>query len=431
MTGSQGRILPAWPFLLLFAGFPVWWVLGLGSFAPQICAIPMVVLMAVRGGIRFPRIYWLFLAFLLCILASSVMLDSLSRTIGYVVRVSNFTAAAIVFLYVYNAGRGRLDDRRILGAILVFFTTVVFGGWLGVLVPKGRIETITSKLLPESIASNSYVDNLVRPPFAEVQTPFGSPITFNRPSAPFAYTNGWGVNYTLMVFVAFAMIALFRSQLVRLYVVVLLALSIVPAMATGNRGMMLAIGVFTLYGVIRLALRGRTGPLITLLTAGALGLVVLGPFVLGALEARLAYSDTNNTRAGIYQEAFQGALSAPLLGNGSPKPSTSGFTVSVGTQGQLWNVMYSYGFLALALFVGWLAAAAWTSRHARGTARLWLHVVTCVPLLTIVYYGFDGMQMLVTMTAAAVALRPVSGSEPGRGDAPAEAAQPAPELAPA
>ena len=88
-------------------------------------------------------------------------------------------------------------------------------GWLGVLVPKGRIETITSKILPSSIASNSYVDNLVRPPFAEVQTPYGSPITFNRPSAPFAYTNGWGVNYTLMIFVAFAMLALFHSQLAR------------------------------------------------------------------------------------------------------------------------------------------------------------------------------------------------------------------------
>jgi len=420
-------LLPAWPFLLLFAGFPVWWVLGLGSFAPQICAIPMVVLMAMRGGIRFPRIFWLYLAFLLCALASSVMLDSFGRTVGYVVRVSNFVAGAVVFLYVYNAGRGRLDDRRILGSVVVFFTTIVVGGWLGVLVPKGRIETITSKILPSSIASNSYVDNLVRPPFAEVQTPYGSPITFNRPSAPFAYTNGWGVNYTLMIFVAFAMLALFHSQLARLYVVGLLVLSIVPALATGNRGMMLAIGIFTVYGVIRLALRGRTGPLITLLTAGALGLVVLGPFVLGALEARLAYSDTNNTRTGIYQEAFQGALAAPLLGNGSPKPSTTGLTVSVGTQGQFWNVMYSYGFLALALFVGWLAAAAWTSRHARGTARLWLHVATCVPLLTIVYYGFDGMQLIVTMTAAAVALRPMIVPRP---QPPAvEAAEPAPALA--
>ena len=427
MTGSQGRILPAWPFLLLFAGFPVWWVLGLGSFAPQICAIPMVVLMAMRGGIRFPRIFWLFLAFLLCALASSVMLDGFGRTVGYTVRVSNFMAGAVVFLYVYNAGRGRLDDRRILGSIVVFFTTIVVGGWLGVLVPKGRIETITSKLLPSSIASNSYVDNLVRPPFAEVQTPYGSPITFNRPSAPFAYTNGWGVNYTLMIFVAFAMIALFRSQLARLYVITLLVLSIVPALATGNRGMMLAIAIFLVYGVVRLALRGRTGPLITLLTAGGLGLVVLGPFVLGALEARLAYSDTNNTRTGIYQEAFQGALDAPLLGNGSPKPSTTGLTVSVGTQGQLWNVMYSYGFLALALFVGWLAAAAWTSRHARGTARLWLHVATCVPLLTIVYYGFDGMQLIVTMTAAAVALRPVIS--PQREPEPVEAEAPSAELA--
>ena len=72
-------------------------------------------------------------------------------------------------------------------------------------------------------------------------------------------------------------------------------------------------------------------------------------------------------------------------------------------------------------------AAAWTSRHARGTARLWLHVATCVPLLTIVYYGFDGMQLIVTMTAAAVALRPMIVPRP---QPPAvEAAEPAPALA--
>ncbi|HET7899583.1 MAG TPA: hypothetical protein VFL59_00245 [Candidatus Nanopelagicales bacterium] len=406
--------LPAWPFLLLFAGFPVFWVLGLSAFAVQICAIPMAVLLMLRGGVRFPRIFWFWIAFVTCTLASAIMLDSTGRAIGYGVRVSSFVGSTIVFLYVYNATQGRLTDRRLLAGVSVFFTTVVVGGWLGILVPKGRIETLTSKLLPQSIASNGYVDALVRPQFAEVQTPYGSPITFNRPSAPFAYTNGWGVNYAVMVFFAFAMIVAFRSLLAKLVIVALLVASLAPAYQTGNRGMMLAILVFIVYGVLRLALRRHPGPLVTLLVGGGVAALLLGPVVLGALQARLAYSDSNATRAGIYAEAFQGALAHPLIGNGAPRPSTTGLQVSVGTQGQIWNVMFSYGFLALALFVLWFAAAAWCTRRPIGSARLWLHVAACVPLLAMVYYGFDGIQLCAALVAAAVALRPPDGDdEPG------------------
>ena len=42
------------------------------------------------------------------------------------------------------------------------------------------------------------------------------------------------------------------------------------------------------------------------------------------------------------------------------------------------------------LFLGWFVLAAWGSRNALGSARLWLHVAACVPLLTTFYYGYDG-----------------------------------------
>ncbi|HMS80988.1 MAG TPA: YbhB/YbcL family Raf kinase inhibitor-like protein, partial [Burkholderiaceae bacterium] len=41
-------------------------------------------------------------------------------------------------------------------------------------------------------------------------------------------------------------------------------------------------------------------------------------------------------------------------------------------------------------FLGWFVLAAWGSRNALGSARLWLHVAACVPLLTTFYYGYDG-----------------------------------------
>ena len=60
---------------------------------------------------------------------------------------------------------------------------------------------------------------------------------------------------------------------------------------------------------------------------------------------------------------------------------------------------------ALLPFLGWFLLAAWSSRRAVGSARLWLHVAACVPLVTAFYYGYDGPQLAVAMVACAAALR--------------------------
>jgi hypothetical protein len=319
--------------------------------------------------------------------------------------MANYVGVTVLFLYVYNSPRERLTDRRLLLGMSGFLATVVAGGWLGVLVPQGQLTTIAARVLPASIVDNEFVQALVVPRFAEVQQPFGSPIVFNRPSAPFPYTNAWGTNFTLLVFFAFAMIVAFRSAAAKLAVAGLLVAAAYPALATGNRGMLLAIAVFLLYGIVRLALRRVTGPLITLLAVGVVAVAVgLPGFVADTIAARQAYSTSNETRSSVYAEAFQGALDSPILGQGTPKASAT-LQVAVGTQGHVWNVMFSYGFIALALFLGWFLLAAWSSRRAVGSARLWLHVAACVPLVTAFYYGYDGPQLAVAMVACAAALR--------------------------
>ena len=196
-----------------------------------------------------------------------------------------------------------------------------------------------------------------------------------------------------------------RRRRTRLALVLLLAAACLPAFATLNRGMFLAIGLVLAYASIRLAFRGRLLPLAAVIGGGGLGLVVaVSTGVVATLQERLHYSQTNLGRQTIYQEAFDGALRSPIFGYGAPQPSGT-LNVSVGTQGQVWNVMFSYGFVALGFFLGWFALAVLQSWKARGQGELWVHATLFVTFATFFYYGYDGIQLTVAMTAAALALR--------------------------
>lgn len=409
--------LPAWPFFVLVAGFPVWWVLGLGAFAVAMVAVPMIVLLIMRRTVRLPPAFALWILFVVWAGAAAIELDSSLRLIGFAVRLSNYIGAGVVFVYVYNCSERRLPRRSALLALAGFFAFVVLGGWLGVLLPGGHLTTPAERLLPGSIASNDYVHDLVHPPFAEVQQPYGSPRTFTRPSAPFAYTNGWGCNVALLVPLACAALSATRRRRDRVLIAAVLGAAVVPAVATLNRGMYIALAVGLAYAALRLALRGHVVPLAAIVTAAGVGAAVASAAgVVSSLNERLHYSQTNTGRAQVYREAFEGAVASPLLGNGAPRPSQT-LDISIGTQGQIWNVMFSYGFVALFCFVGWLLAAAVVTSRARGVDGVWLHVVTAVSLLTIAYYGYDGFQLTLVMIAAALGMRPAD-----RVDATAETA---------
>jgi hypothetical protein len=407
MTASRNQPpqLPAWPLFLLFAGFPLWWLAGLGAFAVILTAVPMVVLMVQRQRIELPPAFWLWAGFVIWAGAAALELTTFSRLIGFGVRMCNYLGSSIVFIYVYNA-RERLTDRRVLQALVLFFAFVVFGGYVGMLLPHGSLHTPTESLLPQNIAQNEYVHSLVHPSFAEVQQPYGSPKAFYRPSAPFPYTNSWGCNVALLVPLVIAAITLARRRSSRLGMLALLAAASLPAFATLNRGMFLAIGILLAYAAVRLALRGQLVPLIAIVGGSAIGAAIaLATGVLSNLQSRLHYSQTNLGRQTIYREAFDGALQSPIFGHGAPQPSQT-LSVSVGTQGQVWNVMFSYGFVALGLFLGWFLLAVLLSWRARGQGRLWVHATLFVCFLTFFYYGYDGTQLTVAMVAAGLALRP-------------------------
>jgi O-antigen ligase len=380
----------------------VWWVAGLGAFAVALSAIPMIALMAYCRRAELPAGFSLWVIFLGWTIVSATQLD-LNKLIGYFVRFGNLAGCGVLFVYVYNA-RSTLDQRRMLLVLAAFLGFVVFGGYLGVLDPHGSFKTLIERLLPASITRNQYAYSLVHPSFAEVQHPWGSPQTFYRPSAPFAYTNSWGCNMALLVPLGMAAVARVRGNS-RLLIVGALFAGIVPALASLNRGMYIGFGVAVLYVALRLAGRGRVLPLAGILGgAGVLFAVAYAAGFVAKLQQRLQYSATNTGRAEIYRESFDGALQSPLFGKGAPTASQT-VDVSIGTQGQIWNLMYSYGFIALGLFMLWFLVAWWSGRRAPDSASLWINASLLVAFVSFFYYGYDGPQLAVAMAAAAISMR--------------------------
>ncbi len=296
----------------------------------------------------------------------------------------------MLFIFVYNLPRSPEVNARVLRILTVFWMIVVAGGYAGILLHSFSFTPPLDYLLPHGLRSQPFVQQLVEPVFAEVQSFLGYPIP--RPAAPFTYTNNWGGIIAVLTFVALASITSTQSKRWRRLVLVVLVLSVVPMAFSLNRGMFLSIGVGIVYIVVRLAARGRARALATMLTVTALALAVLVLTPLGGLVTASfssSHGQSNSTRANLYKQASSGAAASPIFGYGGPKlqaGQTSG--AAVGTQGQLWVVLYSDGYPALVLFLGFFVAVLWQTRRAPGTAGLCLNTVPVVGLTQIVVYGW-------------------------------------------
>lgn len=407
-TGPQ---LPTWPVDLLLFGFPAIWLLGLAPFAPILLAGCMLVLLVHHRQplLVVPGIGPWF-AFVAWVLVAGLAIDSPLRAVGYTLRAAQIVAIGVTMLYAVNTPR--LTPRRLVAGLLTVWFLVVIGGYLGMLLPDVRLPTLTAAVMPGSLIGNEYVRDLVNPPFAEVQQPWGANEPFNRPSAPFPYANSWGSAVIVLVPVAIASLRILDSRRWRVAVVVSLVAALAPATATLNRGMLLALAVGVAYVVARLALRGNVAALAGATVGGAATIAAL--WLLGVVEritARQAVSDTTTGRAGIYRETFERTLDSPLLGYGAPRPSLTG-SISIGTQGHVWNVMFSYGFVGLGLFLLFLWGTTLRTVRAPGTSSLWLHATLVSASLAVFFYGLDTMQMLTVVVCMTILGRQIHLGEP-------------------
>jgi hypothetical protein len=406
ISGVRVDRLPAWPILLMLWGFPVFWVLGM-TVVPAAVTMTgvMVAFLAQQRNVAIVPGVGALLAFTAWMVPTALMLDSMPRALGFVYRFAIVVFALVALIYTLNARR-HLTLRSVVNGLTFVWMFTIVGGILGMIFPNARLTTPVGLVMPASLTSNEYVRDLFFPPFAEVQHPWGSPEAFLRPSAPFPYANSWGVAILILTPVAVAAFLLARSWLTRFGIIVAAVAMVPPAVATSNRGMFAALGLAVVYVVVRLALRNRAAPVLGL---GAFGVAVvffvLSRGLVDQIAARQQYGQSTEARFSLYVETISRTLDSPLLGYGAPRPSSAVENLSVGTQGYVWTVMFSHGFIGLALFLLFLWGTTVRTWRAPSDIQLVLHSVLVVTSLAILVYGLDIMQMLSVVLVAALLLR--------------------------
>jgi hypothetical protein len=388
----------------MFGLVPLWWITGVFYFGWPLFGTLLLLLMVIRGRIPLPVGSGIWLGYLALVVVSGTQLAAFSGLLTFTLRLVFYLTALIVCCYVYTLARERAALTALLGPLCAFFVGLVLLGWLGVLMPRFELTTPFEILLPGSLSGNPFIRDMVHAEATEYSARSLNPIY--RPAAPFAYTNTFGSTYALTLPAVVACLLLGVRGPARTVLLVALPMSLPPAFLTLNRGMFLSLGVGLVILGVRAAFRGNLKVLASMLgvlTVG--GLATLFIPIGDLINQRVSASDTNTDRLSLYLEVLRWVQRSPLLGFGTPiNVDTVSANAPIGTQGQLWTVLFSHGIPALICFIGWfvlVAAACWPARSA---AAQWLSVVPLIALAQLPFYGLVNQNLTAVFYVAGVAL---------------------------
>ncbi|MER7890244.1 O-antigen ligase family protein [Micromonospora sp. NPDC094482] len=397
-------LLPLWPLAVMFGLVPLWWLAGAFYLGWPLLGALLFVLLVTRGRVPLPPATGIWLLFLCLVVVSATQLQAPSAVLSFTLRLAFYATALVVGVYVYTAVRERADPVAVLTPLCAFWCGLVVLGWLGVLVPRLAMTTPMELLLPGGVAGNPFIQDMVHLSTAEYSARSLNPIY--RPAAPFPYTNNYGSAYamTLPAVVAYTMLR--PRGVLRWLLLATLPLSLAPAFLTLNRGMFLSLGAGLAVLGIRAGLRGNVR-----VAASIVGIVVISGLatlfipVTELIGNRVESSDTNTDRLSLYLEVIRRIADSPWLGYGAPvNVDTVTAAAPIGTQGQLWMVLFSHGVPALLCFLAWFVVAAVLCARATSAAGQWLAVVPVVCLVQFPFYGMASPNLAVAFFAITFAI---------------------------
>lgn len=390
------RLLPlpaGWPLTGLLLLYPLWWVLGLGVLIFPIAAVPMAVILVrqFRAGrpLRTPPGFVLWLLFLAVLLFGLTALDAspdgtaagatADRLVGAGFRLVGYLSLTVLLLYAGNLRESELPQRRLVRLLAWLFVVTVAGGLLGTFAGQVALTSPVELLLPGGLRGNGFVQSLVRPAAAQIMDMGSGNVP--RPAAPWGYTNTWGNNFLLLVgwFVAAVWGAGARRTRTVLLAAALLAVAVVPAVHSLNRGLWIGLALVAVWVAARLAWRGRVIALVAVVGGAALLAVALAVTPLGdKVQQRLDHGHSNGIRAYLSQRAVAGAAESPVIGFGSSRSTQGGRhsiaigptpdcercgSFTVGGNGQLWQLLFAHGLLGTGAYLGFFGYLLWRFRH--------------------------------------------------------------------
>ncbi|MFC7534802.1 O-antigen ligase family protein [Actinoplanes sp. GCM10030250] len=389
----KNRTLPAWPVAGVLLLYPVWWALGLGVLIFPLMAVPMLFLLVRRRAagrpLRLPPGFAWWAIFLLAVLVSiaalgadpagTVVERASGRLPAVVYKLSMYVSLTVLLLYAGNLTEAELSRRRLVRLLGGMFVITVLGGLLGMVAGNFEFTSPVEWLLPSGVRNRGFVRSLVHPYAAQIMDLVGGEKP--RPAAPWGYTNTWGNNFCLLAGWLVVAAWVSRSAGKRTLAVLCLVVSIVPAVASLNRGLWIGLGVLILYVALRYVLAGRIWVIgVVLAATAALSVAIVATPLGGTVQARLDNGKSNGVRSFLIEKALDGFAESPVIGYGGTRNTLGGrnsITVgesascercgnfTVGGNGQLWQLLYAHGAAGTAGYLGFFAYGLWRFRRDR------------------------------------------------------------------
>lgn len=406
-VGPPGYLPAGWPVLIVFYGYLVFWALGVANFIWVIVAIPMLITLMTIEHARLPRgagMWMLFLAWTVLSLFA-VGIGGQAAVWGY--RFAVYLASGIGMVYAYNLPRRQFPVLKAVRAMGTYWLFIVGSGFLSLLIPRFEFQSPIQAILPGSLSQNPFVIEMTQPRLAQVHDFLGFEVT--RPAGPFSYTNNWGSNMALLA----PMIVVWASTMSGWRRNLLLGVafaSIVPVIQSLNRGLWISLAIGMIYAAVRYAFNRRIRPLVLLIAFFIVVVVIAIVTPLGSLVTqRIDEGHSDTRRLSLYEQAIDATLQSPIIGHGGPIPDAEDPEgPPVGTHGQIWLLLVSYGFPAAAIFVGFLAYLLLRTRLARRENYVfWVHIMIAIAVVQMPFYFMIPSQLPVLMVASGLALREI------------------------
>jgi polysaccharide biosynthesis protein PslJ len=397
-----GLLPPDWPLVVICAAMPITFLIGIHSF---VWILPVLVfggqLLVRREPITLPRSGIPLLLLVAWIPIPMLQLASNQVPLA-IFRFLVFASPLFCFVWLVNQPEARVPTRRVVRLLSILWLTLIAFGYLAIAFPHFSVESPIQHVMPNFVLSNDYIRDMTRFQFAQVQSLVSEEV--GRPSAPMAYSNGWGS--TLGLLTPFFVLDFFilASPARRRWGVLFAAAAVVPIILSLNRGLWVSLAVAFGYVAIRRAVQGSVKVaiavgVVALLVFGALAATKLGDTV---QQRFVIASESNNTRSALYSFAFNAAKERPLVGYGAPIKA-DGLWKDVGTHGLVWFVMVAYGFPALIFLLGWMVFLFIATVRAPNQTALWAHVAIVVFIVQAPIYGLLPQLVLIGIAAAIAA----------------------------
>ena len=425
------RRRPGWPLVVLFVGYPLWWVLGIADVVGLFVAGAMAYTLLRTRTVRIPRGFGIFLLFLLWVVLGAALVQvaapgavatvSSTRYLTWLWRLVWYVKAGVLLLYLGNM-RKQLSVRWICRVFSAMFIVIVAGGLLGVVAPNFQFHSALELVLPHHIATIPFIHSEIHPVAAESFTSFIG--TGGRTSAPFPYANVWGLNFAC--FLPFFVVGWLARGCGWRRVVgpMILAVAAIPVIYSLNRGLWLALAAAAVFVAIRSLVAGRPRILGSLVIGlGLATIVVLASPLHTKIEDRLHSSgpSSNAGRAELSSLTLSSMRStSPLLGFGTTRQVQGNFNSinggatascprcvlpAMGTQGQFSLVVFTQGIGGVVLYFGFLFLQFLRYIRMRTAVAIAMLSVLLMHFVTSTVYSADNLALLAIFGAVAVLWR--------------------------